>query len=182
MHSSADVRSIAALEDLRAALARYQAAVEGGLAELELEIRRAVDWVEHDALHDWKREQERRARKVERATAELASARIAAYDERAPAITDHRVALKRAQQRLEEADEKIKCVRRWTRKVHEEVDDFRGPLQQFSELLAGAAPAALSELERMIAALQAYVDTPLTDRAVEPPAAERSCPTPEARS
>lgn len=172
MYLSADVRSIAAVEDLRTALARYGSAVNDAMAELELEIRRSLDWVEHDSLQAWKLEHERRSRKVERATAELASARIAAYDERAPAITDHRVALRRAKERLEEAEEKIKTVRRWTRKVHEEVDDFRGPQQQFAELAATTIPAGLAELERMIAALQAYVDTPVADRPVEaqPPA------------
>lgn len=163
MHSSADVRSIAAIEDLRSALARFAAAASDALAELEIEVRRGLDWVEHEALADWKRERERRTRKVERAAAELASARIAAYDERAPAVTDHRLALAKAKKGLEEAEAKIEAVRRWTRKTREEVDDFRGPVQQFADALAVDAPAALAELERMLAALQTYVETPLSD-------------------
>ncbi len=183
MTRTADVRSIAALEQLRAALCTFHAETRSALDQLDMDVRHALDWVEHDLLQAWKDEWRRRSRAVEFAKADLNCARAAFPEERSSAVFDCKRALDRAKHRHEEAEEKIAAVRRWTRVTHQEADDFRGPVQQFAELLTGTMHAAIAELDRMITTLEAYAAVPVAaapsvTMSSAPPSVQASAPAP----
>lgn len=160
MFRSAGVHSIAALRHFREALCNFGAEATSALDAIMVEIHRTQDWLEHDQLKYWQVEIRRRQEAVVNAKAELDRARIAATFGRSPDCTDQKKALLRARQRLEEAEEKLAATKRWGRIVETEVSDFQGPAQQFSNLLAGNLPQALAELDRLSAALEAYLSLP----------------------
>lgn len=70
MSASANVQSIQALDDLRAALGRFQEQAQEALAASEQEIRRTLDWLNERRNH-WQSEVRRRQAAVAQAQAAL---------------------------------------------------------------------------------------------------------------
>lgn len=157
MSGPAGVHSIEALADFKAALAGFKAQANDALSEMELEIRRANDWLRHDQLNYWQSEVRHRQDEVAQAKADLDRSRISATFGRTPDCTDQKVALKKARLRLEDAERKVDAVRHWSRVVEKETAEYLGPAQQLANLLAGHLPQAIEELERMMVALESYV-------------------------
>jgi hypothetical protein len=155
--SSADVRSISALEDFRGILANFETEAKEALAVTDMAVRRSLEWFQHDLLKHWQSEFRRREEAVTNARGELERCRMQSYGGRTPDCTDQKVALKKAQIRLEEAETKIKAVKKWSRILEEEVGEYRGPSQELGNFLAGDLPKAAAELNKMLNALAAYM-------------------------
>src|SRR5262245_42524115 len=109
---SADVRSIAAVIDWRADLTNYNDSLAEAMAGVELEIRRAYDWLE-EQLARWKKAIRDYEEDVTRAKAELAQRKFPTWDGREPDCTVQEKNLRLAKARLEHAEEKVEIVRRW---------------------------------------------------------------------
>ena len=75
MSSSANVRSIAVLEELKSALMRFKSDARGSLEIAEVEISRVRSWLQ-ERLEYWQSELKRRRRQLEEAEAALAGCLI----------------------------------------------------------------------------------------------------------
>jgi hypothetical protein len=155
--SSAGVRSISALEDFKTILANFESEAKEALAVTDMAVRRSLEWFQHDLLKQWQSEFRRREEAVTNARAELERCRMQSFGDRTPDCTDQKVALKKAQTRLEEAEYKIKAVKKWSRILEEEVGEYRGPSQELGNIIAGELPKAAADLNRMLDALAAYM-------------------------
>jgi hypothetical protein len=155
--SSAGVRSISALEEFKAILANFETEAKEALAVTDMAVRRSLEWFQHDLLKHWQSEFRKREEAVTNARAELERCRMQSFGDRTPDCTDQKVALKKAQLRLEEAEQKIKAVKKWSRILEEEVGEYRGPSQELGNIIAGELPKAVADLNRMLAALAAYM-------------------------
>jgi hypothetical protein len=155
MSESAQVYSIDLLKRLHAALARFGIDAATGLAEGHGEIRRAHDFLA-DRLKYWQVQVNRRQEEVNQARANLAHAR-ALSEGRNTGCVEQELALRKAQERLREAEEKVVAVRRWQRELPERVKEFEGPAHGLSGFLEADLRQALVLLENKIAALEAYV-------------------------
>src|SRR5262245_27748161 len=120
---AADVRSIDALRDWYATLTGYGEMLAEALAGVEMELRRAREWLEEprrcwqQAAHDCQEE-------VTRAKAELAQRRMPTWDGRDPDCTVQERNLKRAKARLEHAEEQVEKCRNWIGKLPRLVDEI----------------------------------------------------------
>ena len=63
------------------------------------------------------------------------------------------------QERVEEAEDKIKLVKKWTLIVEQEIIEYRGPAQQLDLLVQSTLLAALEDLDSRINSLEAYLQT-----------------------
>jgi hypothetical protein len=166
---SADVRSIAAVIDWRADLANYGDLLAEAMAGVDLEIRRAQDWVE-EQLALWRRAVRACEEDVVRAKAELAQRKFPTWDGREPDCTVQEKALRLAKAKLEHAEEKVETCRRWLGRLPKLVDElFTGASRRLRGLLEADVPNALAELARRVAALESYAGlrtdyAPLTTR------------------
>lgn len=167
--SGAAVGSLEALKDFRAALCRFIKDAGDGLLIVELELRRAQDWLQLDRPKYWQAEIRRREETVLHAKADLSRAKTTAMFGNTAGCTDQKVALRRAQARLEEAKEKLLTVRRWAMLLEREVEDYKGPAQQLSNFLEADLARAVAELDQLITALEAYLS-------LEAPVAAQSLP------
>ncbi len=86
MADGADVRSIDAVRDWHAALADYRDGLADSLAGVELEIRRARDWLE-EQLARWQRAIRDCEEDVTRAKAELSQRKLPNWEGREPDCT-----------------------------------------------------------------------------------------------
>ncbi len=153
---SADVRSIAAVIDWHAALANYGDGLGEAMAGVELEIRRAFDWL-GEQLARWQRAVRDCEEDVVRAKTELSQRKFPNWDGREPDCTVQVKALRIAKGRLEHAQEKVETVRRWIGRLPKMIDEmFTGPSRRLKSVLEADLPNALTELSRRIGALESY--------------------------
>ena len=157
MNGQASVHSIAALEAFKAALVKFETEGRETLSVSDMDVRRGLDWFQNDLLKQWLSEVRRREEAVNHAKSDLERCRMQKFGDRTPDCTDQRVALKKAQARLEEAEQKVKAVKKWSRVLDEEAEEYRSHSQELSNTLAGELPKGIHDLNQMLAALDAYL-------------------------
>ncbi|MES2707280.1 MAG: hypothetical protein V4726_11830 [Verrucomicrobiota bacterium] len=120
MADEANIRSLDALESLRAALIIYQAKAKRALDTAMEEAKAAQRWVREEQRRHWEQEIRKWDRLLERAKAELMTVRLSA-------LADHTVmqreAVKKAERALSHAKEKLLFVKKWSR----DMDTALGP-------------------------------------------------------
>lgn len=154
---SAGVHSIGALEDFKASLATFETEGKESLSVIGMDVRRGLEYITHDLPKYWQSEIRKREDAVTNAKAELERCRMQKFGDRTPDCTDQKVALKKAQARLEEAQQKLQAVKKWSRILEEEAEEYRSQAQQLDSLFAGELPKALAEMAGMLRALEAYI-------------------------
>jgi hypothetical protein len=84
-----------------------------------------------------------------------------------PSCIDERKAVERAEQRLKWAEFKAETVKKWTRSLQHELNEYIGRIAQFNAVLEIDVPKAMAMLERVLTALNDYVvagaPRPMTD-------------------
>jgi hypothetical protein len=159
MAASARVTSVQAIADFKVALLSFCADTKEVLASIESEIRRTRDWVERDQLQHWQREILNRNEEVAQAKADLFRKQITRISGENPDCLEERDALRRAQYRLEEAEEKVRACRRWaSRGLPHAIDEYEGPARQLAGFIEGNPPPMVILLDRVIGSLEAYLD------------------------
>jgi hypothetical protein len=123
-----------------------------------MEIRRAVEWIQHDRRDHWTHEVRRGYERVSEARVQLQQAktfrRIGNDD---PSCLDEKKALERSKRRLDTAEEKVAAVRHWCHVIEHAVHAYRGTRGQVTGWLDADYPKAIAVLKRMMAALEQYV-------------------------
>lgn len=158
MKRSADVRSIDALRDAKAALIEYRETIVVALSEANSEVQRALWWVQNDQRSHWERELRRRTEQVNQAKSELYRAKLSAMDDHASCL-EQRKALERAERRLEMARRKIEAVKHWSRVLDREFMLFKGQLQAISRVADSELPLGIARLEMLDERLRTYLAT-----------------------
>ena len=174
MSQSARVNSLDALKALHAALARFGPEAQEALGAAEIEIRRVFDYL-HDQLKHWQRQVEKRQEDVNRARADLAHARAIRQGERSGYV-EQEIALRKAQSRLREAEEKVMTVKRWLLHLPQAINEYEGPARRLAGLLDADLKQGLAILENKIGILETYMAAQVAETAppapTSPPASE----------
>ena len=154
--AGADVRSIPALRDWLAAVATYRNEAAEALSGINQEIRRGFAWIE-EQLALWQRAVRDCEEEVTQAKAELAARRFPGFDGRMPDTTIQERDLRRAQARLEYAEEKVRTCRKWLAKLPKMVEEtFTGPGHRLAAFLDGDLARGAALLDRRLEALERY--------------------------
>jgi hypothetical protein len=158
MTPGADVRAIDALREWLAALATYRSDAAEALSGFRIEISRAVEWV-NEQLHLWQRSIRHYEDAVVQAKAELSAKRFPNYDGRMPDTTVEERNLRRAQARLDHAQEQVKVCRKWIAQMPKLVDEvFTGRANRLANLLDTEVPRGVADLERRVESLERYTE------------------------
>jgi hypothetical protein len=173
MQGPAYVNSISAIQEFRNALVIYVAESKQGTGALDLEIRRAFDWIAVDRAQFWRNEIRRAMDAVARAKDDLHNARtFKSIGDYTPSCVEERKALKRAEERLKLAEAKAEAVKKWTRSLQHELNEYAGRIAQFNAILEIDVPKALATLDRVLSALDRYVSTTAPRPMAEPRSSE----------
>jgi hypothetical protein len=165
MRPPARVTSLDLLRDWRAALLTFRTEAIDALTAAALDVRRAFEWLD-DRQRSWAQAVRDRYDRVTEAKAALSRKQWVLPGDRPPDVTEEVKALREAQRRLAEAEDKLSSTRRWGTALHRAVEEYEGPIRRLADLLDGDLPKAAVMLERAIADLQAYLALNV------PPAAE----------
>jgi len=155
MSQSAHVVSVGALADFRAGLCVFADEAKNALTTLDMDIRRALDWLTGQLQH-WKEEARAAEDAVILARNELARRRMMRISDRPPDTTEQEKVLARARAWLEHAQERLENTKRWLWALPEEIRDYEGPARLFQEIVESDLPKVVAMLGRKIQSLEAY--------------------------
>ena len=112
MATEARVRSLDALESFRSSLIVFLTKARSSVAQVTEELRRTRAWLMNDQRVHWTEQCRKRARHLDQVKSELLTVRRSNLVDN---VSTQELAVKRAKQALEEAEQKLANVKRWTR-------------------------------------------------------------------
>ena len=162
MGSQAHVQSIAALEELRGALMRFKGEAQSALNVAEMEIKRTRDWLQERLLY-WQGELRRRHRSLEEAQAALRAcqamamaAAIASGGNAAPDCSPLVAAVMRAKRRVEEAEQELRVVQEYMKRVEEAIVGYQQQVRQLGQMLEEDVIKGANFLSESVTILLSY--------------------------
>ena len=168
MSTQADVKSLDTLAFVKAALAAYAHESGQAIDEVELEGRKAVDYITVDQAAFWKAEVRRCNDLVNQAIKDLEHCRaFKKVGDNQPSCAEEKKNLEKARAKLANAEQKAEAVRRWTPVVLQQYRETCVRLVHFREVVDVDCPKAIARVEHMLKALEAYgqVSSPRPDTA-----------------
>jgi len=157
MSNQADVQSIEALKELRVAMALFGEEALGALGAVEMEVRRTVQWLQHDRRLYWSDQIKRRREQVAMAKSEVFRRELQKTPDYSPSCSEQKELLRKAEASLREAEMKAALVKKWEPALQQAVFEYHGTTRRIKDLASGDVPRAMARLERMIDALEAYL-------------------------
>lgn len=182
----ANVRSFEAIQRVRDELVRFKHRSTDGIDELAGEIRRVIDWVEHDRPAYWKMRVRKAYDQVGEAKNNLHRCLMYPVNDETPSCAEEKAELKKAQARLRYCEEKQQAVREWASKLRHELHEYGGRMGKLKTLIEADTPRTIALMERQTEALERYLTAvpsakmPKSDPLPAEPDAESSAPETEA--
>ncbi len=171
MPERAHVTSVDAIKSFKSQLIVYLSKARPTLEEISAEILRLRLWLQDEQRAHWEGEIRRRARKLEDAQQAVFSARLSNLVD-GPSAAEQ-MALVRAKRALDEAEEKLRVVKRWTRDFDSLVEPMAKQLEKLQTMFSEEMPRGVAFLTHAINSLDAYAN-------IKPEAADGSASTPPA--
>jgi hypothetical protein len=156
MSGSANVQSSDAIEAVKGALAFFKDQIEQSLSTNDIEMRRVLDWLEHDRPRYWKTRVRTAHDEVTAARAALARCLMYPINDERPACYEERAAVKKAEAQRVYCEEKAERLRHWIREVQHELFEYEGRISQIVELVEADVPAAIGVLNKFLLRLEEY--------------------------
>ncbi len=155
MPQRAHVTSLEAIEAFRANLIIYLSKARPALEEVSADVLRVRLWIENDQRTRWEGEIRRRTKDLEQATQELFSARISNLSE---ATAAQQLAVHRARRALDEANEKLRVLKRWNRDFDGAVQPLVKQVEKLHTVFTHDMVQALAYLEAVVKTLSNYAE------------------------
>jgi hypothetical protein len=171
MTDSARVTSIEALEDFKATLLAFCEEVKEAFCSVQREGDRTMSWLLREQVGRWERAVRDRQEEVMEAKNELFRKQLFHPAQERPDCIRERKAVRRAEERVREAQQKVENCKRWAhQQLPRVLGEFAGPARQLMEFVEGEPPPMVVVLERVLTNLEAYLQE------APPPAPERTGP------
>ena len=165
MDSQARVHSLTSIESVRTAMTSFVDQVGDALTELESEMRRVQEWLEHDRPRYWKTQVRLSIDQVHEAQQALHRCLMFPVANERPSCYEERAALKKAQARQAYCEEKAERVRHWQQVVQHELFEYQGRISQMVRLVEVDVPQAIGVLTKIMRHLEEYQAVRATDPA-----------------
>lgn len=159
MAERARITSVDALEEFHSALVIYLDKARRVIDEVSDEVKHTRTWLESDRMTHWKGEVKRRRRLLEMREQELFSARLGTLGE---PTQMHRQAVQKARRAVQEAEEKVDRIRRWTREFENRVTPYTRHMEQMRQTFTVDMKKAVASLNQSLDTLRAYADVAKT--------------------
>jgi hypothetical protein len=167
MSQGANVRSVDAIRDFKVALINFAEDAQNALGSVEMEIRQIRNWLLRDQLSFWQSQIKRGQERVSMARADLFRRKISQSNSDAISDTEQKEALRDAERKLREAEEKVITIKKWIPILEHALSEYHSQSQPLGDHLSGRFAATLNLLDRMLDSLDAYL-------AAAPPSAPRA--------
>lgn len=156
MSQSANVRSVESIHDFKVSLVTFAEDARNALSSMEMELRRTRDWLLRDQLSHWQSQFKRRTELVSIARTELHRRRLSQQGSDAVSDSEQKENLKIAIRRLEEAEDKLKQIKKWAPVLEHAISEYHATSQPLGDRLTGSLVNSMTLLDRMVASLESY--------------------------
>lgn len=153
---AANVHSLEAIQSVHGALVVFRDDLDQAISTIDVEMRRVLDWLEHDRPRFWKKAVRDARDGVTEAQQALHRCLMYPINEERPSCTEERADLKKAQARLAYCDAKSERLRHWIREVRHEMSEYQGRIRQLKDVVEIDAPQAMLILDRLIERINEY--------------------------
>ena len=153
MRDSAHVGAISAISELRGRFVEAGEAISRTVDECVSQAARTLTWVQGPQTEHWKRQKRKREQKHASAKSDLERAKIAKPDADPRSFVDQNRAIKKTKAAIEEAEQKVRAIKRWSRELERQLTLFRGGIRP----LSGAAEVDLPRAARWLKALEEHL-------------------------
>jgi hypothetical protein len=156
MPQKAHVTSLDALEAFRSNLIVYLSQARPALDEISAEVMRTRTWLETDQKLHWGNQIRQRTKELEQAQQALFSARLGTLRKESAA---EQFAVHRARERVAEAEQKVKTIKKWDREFDGRVQPLVKQTEKLHTMLSNDMVQAVAYLTQAINTLAAYSET-----------------------
>lgn len=176
MAEQARVTSIDVLEALRVAIIHFLGEAQRGLDDVGDAVRRTRSWLEQEQRPHWEGQIRRRQRVLDDAEAELFAARLSPLRD---ATAKQQEDVRRARRALQEAEEKLRHVKKWLRDYDSAVEPLTKRLEGLRHFLDNDMIKALAYLVRAQKSLESYaaIQSPTNDLPTSTPPPDTEQPS-----
>ena len=175
MPPKAQVTALDALESFRSRLIVYLSQARPALEEVTAEAARFRIWLESDHRVHWENQKRRRLKQLEEAQQALFSARLGTLRHE---TAQDQLAVHRAKQAVEEADTKLRTMKRWSREFDGRVQPLVKQMEKLHTVLSTDMVKAVAYLAQAVNTLAAYAESGVPGATEAQPAAEVGSPLP----
>jgi hypothetical protein len=168
MPQRAVVTSVDAIEAFRANLIVYVSKARPTLEEASADVLRLRSWLENEQRAYWEGQVRRRTKDLEQAQQALFSARLS-HLSKATAV--EQLAFHRARRALDEANEKLRVLKRWAREFEARVQPLAKQMEKLHTVLSNDMLLAIASLAQTVKTLSDYAG-------IAPPPSLANAPTP----
>ncbi len=171
MPQRAQVRSIDAIEAFRSHLIVYLSQARPALEEAAADVMRTRSWLENEQRAYWENQIRRRSKELEQIEQALFSARLGGLRKESSA---DQLAFHRAKRALEEAEGKLRTVKKWAREFDNRVQPLLKQTEKLHTVLSHDMVNAVGYLAQTLNTLAAYaeIQPAPTQTPVQPSVAE----------
>ena len=155
MAGQAKITSVEAIELFRAALIVFTSQARPALEEISSDVMRSRLWLQNDQRRFWENELRQRNKKLVQAQQELFTARLSDFQE---STSLQQMTVRRAQQTVHVAEEKLKSLKKWDRELDNRAAPLLKEVEQLHGFLTAEMPKAVAYLSQVVRALDAYTD------------------------
>lgn len=155
---SANLRSIEALHQFRAALIVFVDDASLAVQTMMMELQRSFEWVEREQPYYWNAQLKKAFDLVAQTRSSLETCRMRTVAGQRSSCIEEKQAFARAKRRLQDCQDQMKALRSWANQVRHDADEFRGRLAGLQTLLEADLPKAIALLEKAITILESYAD------------------------
>jgi hypothetical protein len=155
MSDQAKNSSIDALEAFRADLIQYIAKARVALEDMEGDVRRTQTWLDTDRAQHWAGQIKLWTKNLHQAEQELYSANLTNPQ---AANAFQRMAVAKAKRKLEEAEDKMRVVKKWRQTFENRATPLLRQLDPMFHLVGQQLPKGVFSLGESIKALQSYAE------------------------
>jgi hypothetical protein len=158
MSDVARVDDLDPIKDFRVYLVKFQEMASRALGDADSDIHRMARWLEGEGLNHWTSQIRKRQEALQKAEEALRFKRL--YKDASgstPSAVEEMKQVKICKDRLQQAQEKLSNVKKWSKALQKEVTLYRGGVSRFSNDVSAGVPAMISHLGAMINNLEKYM-------------------------
>ena len=139
----ADEARVRSVESLRAALIIFLTKARRSIDDVNDDVRRTRMWLQHDMRFRWEGEVRQRGKKLGQAEQELLSAKLSGLRD---SLVVQQNAVRKAKAALEEAEGKLRMVKKWNRDFDSAADPLVKRMEGLRSYLDFEMPDAIAYL------------------------------------
>ena len=156
MAEQVKVTSIDGLESFRSSLILFQVKARRSLDMVGDEVRRTRQWIENNQRLHWEGEVRKWKKIYDRAQQELLTARLSEFIDSPSA---QQAAARKSKHALDEAEEKLRCVKTWNRDFDGLTEPLTRTLEGLRHFLEQEIPHGIAFLSQAQKTLESYAET-----------------------